>query len=264
MIALPPFPWDRLAPFVDKATAHPDGPVNLSIGTPVDPVPEVIQTALAESGNQPGYPQTAGTGALRDAMTDWVRRHCGATGGFGVLPGIGSKEMVAGLPRLLGVAEGDAVAIPSLSYPTYEVGALLAGARAIRTDDPTTDPDPRLRMIWVNHPSNPTGEVISADRLRRIVEWARARDIPVVSDECYVTLGWDGGQASVLDPEVCGGDSTGVLAVHSLSKRSNLAGYRAGFIAGDPELVARLLEIRKHAGLIVPTPVQAAMTVALT
>ena len=264
MTRLPPFPWDRLAPFTQEAATHPGGAVNLSIGTPVDPVPDAIRAALTAAADRPGYPLTAGTAQLREAMADWVRRHCGATGEPGVLPTIGSKEIVAGLPRLLGVGAGDAVAIPRLSYPTYEVGALLADARPVRTDDPTADPDPRLRMIWVNHPSNPTGEVVPAERLRRIVDWARERDVVVVSDECYLTLGWDADQTSILDPAVCGPDPTGVLALHSLSKRSNLAGYRAGFVAGDPSLVARLLEIRKHAGLIVPTPVQSAMTAALT
>jgi succinyldiaminopimelate transaminase len=263
MISLPQFPWDRLAPVVDRARAHPDGMVDLSIGTPVDPVPRLIRDALAEASDRPGYPLTAGTAALRESIDAWARRHCGVRGELGVLPTIGSKEMVAGLPQWLGITSGSAVAIPKLSYPTYEIGVALAGARCLRVDDPAFGDDPRLRMIWINYPSNPTGEVLSASRLRQVVNWARSRNITVVSDECYLTLGWDAQPVSILDPQVCGDEPTGVLALHSLSKRSNLAGYRAGFIAGDPRLIDGLLNLRKHAGLIMPAPVQHAMAVAL-
>ncbi|HZE40993.1 MAG TPA: succinyldiaminopimelate transaminase [Stackebrandtia sp.] len=264
MKSLPPFPWDRLAPLADKARTHPGGAVNLSMGTPVDPVPAVVQDALKAASDRPGYPQTIGTVALRQAMDAWVRRECGATGEFGVLPTIGSKEMVAGLPAALGIGGTATVAIPRLAYPTYEIGAHLAGARCVRVDDPSFGTDSRLRLIWVNYPSNPTGEVLPAKQLRKVVNWARTRGIVVASDECYLTLGWERHQVSILDPEVCGGDTTGILAVHSLSKRSNLAGYRAGFIAGDPELIAGLTELRKHAGQILPAPVQDAMTAALS
>lgn len=264
MRTLPPFPWDRLAPYADTARAHPGGSVNLSMGTPVDPVPEPIRDALTAAADTPGYPLTAGTPALRAAITDWVTEHCGARADFAVLPTIGSKEVVASLPGYLGLGGGSTVAIPKLAYPTYEIGARLAGARCVRVDEPGFGAETRLRLLWVNYPSNPTGEVLSAARLRKIVAWARSRGIIVVSDECYLTLGWDREPVSILHPDVCGDDSTGLLAVHSLSKRSNLAGYRAGFLAGDPELVDGLLGQRKHAGLIVPAPVQAAMTAALT
>ncbi|ADD45133.1 succinyldiaminopimelate transaminase [Stackebrandtia nassauensis] len=264
MKSLPPFPWDRLAPFADKARAHPGGAVNLSMGTPVDPVPELIRDALTGAADTPGYPLTAGTEALRGAIGDWVREHCGARAEFRVLPTIGSKELVAGLPGLLGLGGGSTVAIPKLAYPTYEIGARLAGARCVRVDEPGFGAETRLRLLWVNYPSNPTGEVLSAARLRKIVGWARSRGITVVSDECYLTLGWDKQPVSILHPDVCGDDTSNLLAVHSLSKRSNLAGYRAGFVAGDPELVDGLLQLRKHAGMIVPAPVQAAMTAALT
>ncbi|MFI7540969.1 succinyldiaminopimelate transaminase [Actinoplanes sp. NPDC049599] len=262
--SLPDFPWDLLQPAKQVAAAHPDGIVDLSIGTPVDPVPAVIQAALAEAADAPGYPLTAGTPALRAAIAGWLARACAASGTLGVLPTIGSKELVAWLPTLLGVGRGDVVVIPRVCYPTYEVGVRLAGAEVVRSDSLLAlGPDPRVKLVWINSPSNPTGRVLPVDHLRKVVDWARERGAIVVSDECYLTLGWDEKPVSVLSDAVCGGDYTGVIAVHSLSKRSNLAGYRAGFLGGDPALIAELLAVRKHAGMIVPAPVQAAMVAAL-
>ena len=262
---LPDFPWDLLEPAKAVAAAHPGGIVDLSIGTPVDPVPALIRSALADASDAPGYPLTAGTPALRASIAGWMSSFCGASGGFGVLPTIGSKELVAWLPTLLGVGPGDVVVIPQVCYPTYEVGVQLSGATVVRSDSLIAlGPDPRVRMIWINSPSNPTGRVLPAAHLRKVVDWARERGIVVVSDECYLSLGWETTPVSVLSDEVCGGDHTGVIAVHSLSKRSNLAGYRAGFVAGDPALIAELLQVRKHAGMIVPFPVQAAMIAALS
>jgi succinyldiaminopimelate transaminase len=258
---LPDFPWDRLEPAKSRAAAHPDGLVDLSIGTPVDPVPGSIQTALAAAADAPGYPPTMGTVELRAAITAWVERACRARPGFGVLPTIGSKEFIAWLPTLLGVGPGDIVAIPEVCYPTYEVGARVAGATVVRTDDATTLDDAPVRLLWINSPGNPNGRVLAPDQLRDILAWARPRGVVVASDECYLTLGWEETPTSIL--EVCADDPTGVLAVHSLSKRSNLAGYRAGFVAGDPALIGDLLAVRKHIGMIMPAPVQAAMAAAL-
>src|SRR5262249_51331210 len=185
---LPDFPWDLLEPAKRRAAAHPDGIVDLSIGTPVDPVPLVVQAALAAASDAPGYPQTAGTPALRDAITDWVRRACGARPEFGVLPTIGSKEFVAWLPTLLGIGADDVVAIPSVCYPTYEVGARLVGADVIRTDAPTTLGDVPVKLLWINSPGNPNGRVIGRDDLRAIVAWARSRGVVVASDEGYLAL----------------------------------------------------------------------------
>ncbi|MEH1054312.1 succinyldiaminopimelate transaminase [Micromonospora sp. CPCC 206171] len=264
---LPEFTWDTLDAAATVAAAHPDGLINLSMGTPVDPVPSVIRQALADASDAPGYPLTAGTPALRDAIAGWVARACRAgVDGLGVLPTIGSKELVAWLPTLLGIGPGDVVVVPSIAYPTYEDGARLAGATTVRADSLTAvGPTSRVRLVWVNSPGNPTGRVLPAAHLRKVVDWARERGAVVASDECYLPLGWtaDAEPVSVLSPEVCGGSYESVLAVHSLSKRSNLAGYRAGFVAGDPALVAELLKIRKHAGMIVPAPVQAAMVAAL-
>ncbi|MFB9333683.1 succinyldiaminopimelate transaminase [Actinoplanes octamycinicus] len=262
--ALPDFPWDLLEPAKTRAAAHPDGIVDLSVGTPVDPVPPVIRQALAESADTPGYPLTAGTATLRAAIAGWLARACGASGELGVLPTIGSKELVAWLPTLLGVGPGDRVVIPQVCYPTYEVGVRLAGAEVIRSDSLTAVGPAPVKLVWINSPSNPTGRVLPAEHLRKVVAWARERGAVVVSDECYLSLGWETEPVSVLADEVTGGDYTGVLAVHSLSKRSNLAGYRAGFLGGDPALVGELLAVRKHAGMIVPAPVQAAMVAALT
>ncbi|MFI7597285.1 succinyldiaminopimelate transaminase [Actinoplanes sp. NPDC049681] len=262
--SLPDFPWDLLEPAKAVAAAHPDGIVDLSVGTPVDPVAAPIRAALTAASDAPGYPLTAGSPALRAAISAWLARACGASGTPGVLPTIGSKELVAWLPTLLGVGPGDVVVIPQVCYPTYEVGVKLAGAEVVRSDSLTAlGPDRRIKLIWVNSPSNPTGKVLPATHLRKVVDWARERGVVVASDECYLTLGWEDTPVSVLSDEVCGGDYTGVLAVHSLSKRSNLAGYRAGFVGGDPALVGELLAVRKHAGMIMPAPVQAAMIAAL-
>ncbi|GGL04868.1 succinyldiaminopimelate transaminase [Mangrovihabitans endophyticus] len=262
--ALPDFPWDVIAPVKSAAAAHPDGLVDLSIGSPVDPVPDVIRSALAAASDSPHYPTTVGSAPLQAAITAWIARACGASGQVGVLPTIGSKELVAWLPTLLGIGVGDAVAIPAICYPTYEVGVKLAGAEVMRVDGLTSiGPDPSVRMVWVNSPSNPTGRVLPVEHLRKVVAWARERDAVVVSDECYLTLGWEAQPVSLLSDEVCGGDYSGVLALHSLSKRSNLAGYRAGTVSGDPALIAELLAVRKQAGMIVPAPVQAAMVAAL-
>jgi succinyldiaminopimelate transaminase len=263
---LPDFPWDALAPAKAAARAHPDGLVDLSIGTPVDPVPPLVQAALAAASDTPGYPLTAGTRRLRESIASWLRRSCGAAGDeFGVLPTIGSKELIAWLPTLLGLGPGDVVVIPSVCYPTYEVGVRLAGATAVRADSLVSlGPAPRVRLVWVNSPGNPTGRVLPPAHLRKMVDWARERGAVLASDECYLPLGWSGEPPfSVLSPQVAGSSYDSVLAVHSLSKRTNLAGYRAGFVSGDPALVSELLAVRKHAGMIVPEPVQAAMVAAL-
>ncbi|WP_269853407.1 succinyldiaminopimelate transaminase [Streptomyces sp. RPT161] len=262
---LPVFPWDRLEPYKTAATAHPDGVVDLSVGTPVDPVPAVIQQALTDAADSPGYPLTYGTAALREAIAGWLHRRLAVDADpAAVLPLIGSKELVGWLPVLLDLREGDQVGYPQLAYPTYEIGALVARAEAVTYADPVADLDPtRVRLLWLNTPSNPTGRTLDAAELRRIVAWAREHGVLVVSDECYVELGWETEPVSILHPEVCGGSHDGLIAVHSLSKRSNFAGYRGAFLAGDPTVVKELLAVRKHLGMIVPAPVQRAMIAAL-
>ncbi len=238
--------------------------MDLSVGTPVDPVPDVVRDALAAASDTPGYPATAGTEPLRGAAARWLARRHGVTAaGDAVLPVIGTKEFVAWLPTLLGLGSGDVVAHPALAYPTYEMGARLAGAQPAAADSLTALGPAPVRLLWVNSPSNPTGQVLPAEHLRKVVAWARERGAVVASDECYLGFGWDAQPVSILHPSVCQGSPDGLLAVHSLSKRSNMAGYRAGFVTGDPALVRELLEVRRHAGMIVPAPVQAAMATAL-
>ncbi|MDZ4269729.1 MAG: succinyldiaminopimelate transaminase [Mycobacterium sp.] len=263
--SLPVFPWDTLAEVTALARAHPDGLVDLSVGTPVDPVAPVIRDALAAASAAPGYPTTAGTPALREAAVAALHRRYGITclAPGAVLPVIGTKELIAWLPTLLGLAAGDTVVVPELAYPTYEVGGLLAGAAVLRADSLTQLGPASPALVYLNSPSNPTGRVLGIDHLRKVVGWARERGVLVASDECYLGLGWDDVPLSILHPQVCDGDHTGLLAVHSLSKTSSLAGYRAGFVAGDAAVVAELLAVRKHAGMMVPTPVQAAMVAAL-
>jgi succinyldiaminopimelate transaminase len=238
--------------------------VDLSVGTPVDPVPGVVQDALRAAANAPGYPATHGTPALREAAAGWLARWPGVTvDPDAVLPLIGTKEFIAALPALLGCGPGDVVVYPELAYPTYDIGARLAGAQGVASDGLTALGPQTTRLVWVNSPSNPTGRVLPPEHLAKMVLWARERGAVLASDECYIGLGWDTEPVSVLHPDVCGGSFDGLLAVHSVSKRSNLAGYRAGFVTGDPALVAELLEIRKHAGMMMPAPVQAALTAAL-
>jgi succinyldiaminopimelate transaminase len=225
-------------------------------------VPAVIQAALAATTDTPGYPATYGTTALRASAAGWLRRRLDVdVDPAQVLPVIGAKEAVAWLPTLLGLGAGDLVGIPALGYPTYAIGAQLAGATPVIVES-TTDPGP-VPLLWVNSPANPTGQVLPVARLRALVDWCRERGTILVSDECYVEFGWDDAPRSVLHPDVCGDSHAGLLVLHSLSKRSNLAGYRAGFYTGDPTLIAELLEVRKHAGMMVPAPVQAAMVAAL-
>ena len=247
-----------MAPFGQRAREHPRGIVDLSVGTPVDPTPEFIQAVVRESTNAPGYPLTAGTPELRQAIREWAIHRVGASGEFDVLPLIGSKEFVAWLPTFL---EADRVLYPEIAYPTYSVGAILASATGTPVSiDPATWPVADL--AWINSPSNPTGRVHSDEELKAVINWARQSNCVVASDECYLEFG-DGVQpVSILS--LTGGDNTNILAVHSLSKRSSMAGYRAGFVIGDADLIARLREVRKHAGMIVSSPIQKAMITALS
>ncbi|PPG21158.1 succinyldiaminopimelate transaminase [Rathayibacter sp. AY1E8] len=267
--ALPDYPWDLMAPFARTAAEHPGGIVDLSIGSPVDPTPAPIGDALARATDSHAYPTTVGTPALREAIAAWYARRRGVEGlGIDeVLPTIGSKELVAWLPFLLGLGEGDVVVHPRAAYPTYAMGAAIAGAEALASDDPAEWPA-TTRLVWLNSPGNPDGAVLDVPALQRAVARARELGAVISGDECYAELGWDGRWAdepipSVLDPRVVGEDRTGVLGVYSLSKQSNLAGYRAAFVAGDAALIARLVTVRKHAGMIVPGPLQEAMIVAL-
>lgn len=275
-LSLPEYPWEAMAPYRRTAQQHPDGVVDLSIGTPVDPTPLVVQDALAAAADAPGYPTTHGTAALREAIVGWYARRRGVAGlsPEQAMPTVGSKELVAWLPLLLGLRAGDVVVRPTVAYPTYDIGAQIAGAEHVAADDlDELDDDvrSRVRLVWVNSPGNPTGIVRSAESLKKLVDQARALGAVVASDECYAELGWGdwdverGGTRvpSVLDPEVSGGDLSLLLSAYSLSKQSNLAGYRAAFLAGDPELMKDLVNSRKHAGMIVPAPVQAAMQTAL-
>ncbi|OAE02431.1 succinyldiaminopimelate transaminase [Arthrobacter sp. OY3WO11] len=273
---LPDYPWEAMAPYAAKAAQHPGGAVNLSIGTPVDPTPALIQDALKAAADAPGYPTVHGTPALREAIAGWFERRRGVAGldPRNIMPTVGSKELVAWLPLLLGLKPGDVVVRPRVAYPTYDIGATLAGVTSVATDNLDELDDAtraRVRLIWVNSPGNPTGSVRGVDSLKALVQQARALGAVVASDECYAELGWGdwdiqrGGQAvpSILDPRVAGGSHQGLLAVYSLSKQSNVAGYRAAFVAGDPGLMPNLVNSRKHAGMIVPHPVQEAMRVAL-
>ena len=266
---LPEFPWDQLTPAKERAAAHPGGICDLSVGTPVDDTPAFIREALADASNAHGYPTVIGTTEVREAIVAWGKRRGMVDVGMnGVIPTIGSKEAVAWIPFLLGVRPGDTVLVPEVAYPTYDIGARLAGATPVAVDptDPSSWPDAAL--VYLNSPGNPDGHVMSADELRAVVAWARAHDAVVVSDECYAALPWSEpyvseGVPSLLDTDVCEGDASGLLVLYSLSKQSNLAGYRGALIYGDPALVAPIVSVRKHSGLMVPAPVQHVMAVAL-
>lgn len=273
---LPPYPYDRLKPLIEEASSHAGGMVDLSIGTPYDPPPPAVVAALGSSGAERGYPPSIGTPAFREAAARWLDRRLGVTvdPATDLAACIGTKEFVASAPAHLRLRQPDrdTVLYPAISYPSYAMGAELAGCRAIpvpvddkfRLDLSAIDPSDaeRALALWVNTPGNPAGGL---DDLGAVAAWGRAHDVTVLSDECYVEFTWDGpvppGRAhagrSILEHGL-----EGVIAVHSLSKRSNLAGTRVGFYAGDPELVHWLREIRKHAGNMVPGPTQAAAVVA--
>jgi len=245
-----------LAPYGEKAKKYSGGFIDLSQGTPVDPTPAFIQEALTKASNSPSYPLTAGSSQLKDAIRAWATLNLGATGEFDVLPVIGSKEFVALLPTFL---QSKTVLYPKIAYPTYLVGALMASAKAIPVEIdakswPTAD------LAWINSPSNPTGQVQSDSEILATINWARNNGSVIASDECYLSFSKEA--KSILS--LTGGNNEGVLAVHSLSKRSNLAGYRAAFVIGDSKLIDQIRQIRKHAGLIVPLPVQQAMIAALS
>lgn len=273
---LPPYPYDRLDPLKAVASAHEGGIVDLSIGTPFDPPPPAVIEALASSSAERGYPPSIGTPAFREAAAGWLERRLGVSvdAGTELAACIGTKEFVASTPRYLKLRrpERDTVLYPAVSYPSYAMGADLAGCRAVavpvdeqwRLDLSAIDPDDvaRALCLWANAPGNPAGGL---DDLGEIAAWGRANDVTILSDECYVEFTWAGEvPAGRTQPgrTILEHGTQGVLAVHSLSKRSNLAGVRAGFYAGDAELVHWLREIRKHAGNMVPGPVQAAAVVA--
>ncbi len=264
MLELPGFPWDSLAAAKARATEHPGGIVDLSVGTPVDDTPAVAREALAAASNAHGYPTVWGTPECRASIRRYMQRRWNAPEltDEHVLPVIGTKELVGWLPILLGLGAEDVVAFPEEAYPTYEIGALAAGARPLACDDPAGLPE-ATKVIWINSPSNPTGRILSVDELRAFVARVRELGALLVSDECYGEFAWDAEACSVLDPRVCDGDTTGLLAVHSVSKRSNAAGYRAGFVVGDPQVVQALVGLRKHLGMMLPAPVQAALVAML-
>ncbi|HEX6418155.1 MAG TPA: succinyldiaminopimelate transaminase [Acidimicrobiales bacterium] len=257
----PPYPYDRLGELHRLATELPGGAVDLSIGTPCDPPPGAVVAALGSSGAERGYPPSVGTPAYREAAAGWLARRFGVVvDPAHVAATVGTKELVAGVPHWLRLRSPhrDTVLYPQVSYPSYAMGATLAGCRAVPyggLDGIAPADAARALCLWVNSPANPTGDL--AD-LAAAAAWGRRHGVPVLSDECYIEFTWRGPGRTILAEGV-----DGVLAVHSLSKRSNLAGARAGFYAGDPDLVAYLSEVRKHAGLMVPGPVQAAAVVAL-
>jgi len=245
-----------LAPYGEKAKKNPDGFIDLSQGTPVDSTPEFIQESLGRASNSPGYPLTAGSEQLRVVIRNWASSHLGALGDFDVLPVIGSKEFVALLPTLL---ESKKVLYPQISYPTYLVGTLLAKANPepVGIDARSW---PSADLAWINSPSNPTGQVLSDEQMVDAITWARKHNSVLASDECY--LSFSPTAKSIL--ALANGENRGLLAVHSLSKRSNMAGYRAAFVIGDSKLIDQIRQVRKHAGLMVPQPIQQAMIAALS
>ncbi|MFN5604483.1 MAG: aminotransferase class I/II-fold pyridoxal phosphate-dependent enzyme, partial [Actinomycetes bacterium] len=241
---------------------------DLSIGTPCDPPPASVVAALAASNSERGYPPSVGNEPLRRAFSEWMNRRFAVDVPTSAIAAcIGTKEFVGTLPQWMKLRSPwlDTVLYPSIAYPTYEMGATLAGCRAVAVPmnarggvdlDAISDADAaRALLLWVNSPSNPTGAL---DDLEAAATWGRSKGVPVFSDECYAEFTWASPARSILQH-----GSDGVIAVHSLSKRSNLAGLRVGAYAGDPDLVHYLGEVRKHVGMMVPGPAQAAAVAAL-
>ncbi|MDN6554562.1 MAG: succinyldiaminopimelate transaminase, partial [Bifidobacterium mongoliense] len=266
-----PYDWGRLDRY--RAIAAETGLplLDLSVGSPVDPVPDAVRRALADASDTPGYPATKGSPALRTAIADWFISCRGIDLRplhAGIVPTVGSKEAVSLMASLLHCGQGDVVVQPRVSYPTYEIGTQLAGGTVLKVDD-VADVEswrhvPGVRAIWVNSPCNPTGEVLSAAQLTTIVASAREIGATVLSDECYALMDWrEPAAPCALGAGVCAGSAEGVLVLYSMSKQSNMAGYRAAFIVGDERLVAEMTVARKQIGQIIPAPVQAAMVAAL-
>ena len=261
---LPDFPWDTLRDAISTASRHPEGIVDLSIGTPVDPTPRFAREALQGASNAAGYPTVWGTADLHDAIISYLTKRWGASDLVEqqVLPVIGTKEIVAWLPTLMGLGADDLVVIPKTAYPTYELGAAFARTQIQRCDSPD-EIEGRPALVWINSPANPHGAIATSSETKKWVDYARSVDAVLASDECYGEFGWEAEPVSVLDAAITGRDHTNLLAVHSTSKRSNMAGYRAGFVAGDVRMVSELIALRKHLGMMVPSPVQAAMAAVL-
>lgn len=265
---LPEYPWEQLKPYAAKAAAHEGGAVDLSVGSPVDPTPAIIQDALNASSNAPGYPSTGGSPEFKNAVVEWFARRRGVTGltPDQVMPTIGSKELISWLPLLMGLGPGDVVVQPKVAYTAYVVGAALCGAEIVSEDDPAKWPS-NTKLVWINSPGNPDGRVLDVADMKAAVDRARDLGALLASDECYAELGWNQWSnkliPSVLDPRVCGESHDSVLAVYSLSKQSNMAGYRAAFAVGEAALIKGLVNLRMHSGLNTPGPVQRAMVVAL-
>jgi succinyldiaminopimelate transaminase len=262
---LPAFPWDRLERYKKLAASHSGGLIDLSLGAPVDPVPSAVQRALSEAARFEQLTHAQAEAAFQRAAADWLwRRHSVRVDPSAVVATLGSKEVLAWLPRLAGASSGSRVIHPELAYPTYAMGAALADAEPIPCDTPELLDAERVTLLWINSPSNPTGRVLSPERMAELVRWARNRDVLLASDECYIDLGPDTSPPlSVLHPQVCQGDHNGLLAVHTLSKRSNLAGYRAGFLTGDTQITERLGRWRRAIGLVPAVPILVAMACAL-
>ncbi len=265
---LPEYPWQQLKPYREKAASHPQSSIDLSVGNPIDPTPAVVQEALDAASDSPGYPTTWGEVSARKAVSDWYARRRKSPGltSDQILLTIGSKEFISWLPIMLGIGRGDVVVQPRLAYTAYEVGAAFAGAELFVGDEPSKWPA-NTKLIWLNSPGNPNGSVHSVEFLRRALARARELGAVIVNDECYAEMGWVQPWSEyipcMLDPEVTGGDLTNVLSIYSLSKQSNLAGYRAAFAAGDEKLIKGLVNLRMHSGMMVPMPVQKAMIAAL-
>ena len=264
----PPYPFDRLDAYQKIAASHDGGIVDLSIGTPCDPPPDAVVAALSQSGSERGYPASIGAEALRRSVARWMGRTFAIDVPISRIAAcIGTKEFVATTPHYMKLRRPnrDTVIYPAVAYPTYEMGAILAGLRAVAVPmnaeghmdfaSLSQDDIDRALMVWVNSPSNPTGGL---DDLKYAANWGRAHNIPIFSDECYTEFTWSTSAQSILQHGL-----DGVVAVHSLSKRSNLAGVRVGFYAGDADIVEYLKEVRKHAGFMVPGPAQAAGVAAL-
>jgi len=265
----PPYPYARLGRIAEVAARHEGGVVDLSVGTPCDPPPDFVISAMAGSGTERGYPSSVGSEALRSAAARWMERRFGVTvetGNVGAC--VGTKEFVASTAWYLRLRDPgrDIVIAPAVAYPTYAMGAMLAGCGLVTVEESpgggvdlsavADDVSERAVMVWLNSPSNPTGSITD---LGAAAEWGRRHGVPVFSDECYTEFTWDRSSVST----VLNGGTDSVVAVHSLSKRSNMAGVRVGFYAGDPDIVGYLSAVRQHAGLMVPGPVQAAAVAAL-
>jgi acetylornithine aminotransferase len=271
LAGLATYPFVRLDEAKRAAVARGIDLIDFGMGEPREETPAFIRHAMAKAIEPLStYPKADGLPELRAAIAAWVARRFGvALDPDGeIVPTLGSKEAVFHLAQ---VAGGEAVAVTTPGYPVPERGARFAGrevvevpldpARGLLPDLDALTPETldRVGLLWLNYPNNPTGATIDLATLERAAALARQHDFVLACDEAYSEL-WFSGDAPVSGLQVA--DRTNMVVMNTLSKRSSMPGYRSGFLAGDPELIAAIRRYRPNVGVAPQEFVQRAAIVA--